>query len=169
MRIPAQNVQRAGLSTKDILRVHMGERLEEMPLFLLNTVLFPYAQLQLHIFEPKYRKLIDFCLENDGAFGVVLSRPSSDDPNENEHYMVGTAVRIISVHTFDDGNMDVQVKGERRFRVRKVDENLSFLMGQVEPVVEMEIDDDQEAENLVMMTRDYVHAYIENYFMQMGA
>lgn len=147
----------------------MGDRLEEMPLFLLNTVLFPHAQLQLHVFEPKYRELVEYCMRNDASFGVVLKRPSAEVSQESEHYMVGTAVRILSVHTFDDGKMDVQVRGERRFRVRKIDENLAFLVGWVEPVAEFEIEDRDRAEDLVMRTRDYVQAYIENYFSQMGA
>lgn len=142
----------------------MGDRLEEMPLFPLNTVLFPYAQLQLHVFEDRYRELVRYCMRNDQPFGVVLIRSGKEVGGQAEPYMVGTAVRIVSVHTFDDGKMDVRVQGERRFRVRRLDETRPYMVGWVEPVIELEIEDLSKAEDLVMLSRDYVQAYIENYF-----
>ncbi len=142
----------------------MGDRLEEMPLFPLNMVLFPYAQLQLHVFEERYREMVRFCTQHDQPFGVVLIRSGEEVGGQAEPYMVGTAVRIISVHTFDDGKMDVQVHGERRFRVRRLDESKPYLTGFVEPVIELEIEDTPRAEALVMRSREYVQAYIESYF-----
>ena len=142
----------------------MGDRLEEMPLFPLNTVLFPYAQLQLHVFEDRYRDLVQYCTRKDQPFGVVLIRSGEEVGGHAEPYMVGTAVRIVSVHTFDDGKMDVRVQGERRFRVRRLDESRPYMVGWVEPLIEMEIEDMDKAEGLVMTSRDYVQAYIESYF-----
>jgi len=142
----------------------MGDRLEELPLFPLNTVLFPYAQLQLHVFEDRHRDMVRHCTQYDQPFGVVLIRSGKEVGGEADPYMVGTAVRIVSVHTFDDGKMDVRVHGERRFRVRRLDEPRPYMVGWVEPVVEMEIEDTPRAEALVMRSREYVQAYIENYF-----
>ncbi|MBS1724867.1 MAG: LON peptidase substrate-binding domain-containing protein [Armatimonadetes bacterium] len=142
----------------------MGDRLEEMALFPLNTVLFPYAQLQIHVFEDRYRELIRHCTQNDQPFGVVLIRSGEEVGGHVEPYMVGTVVRIVSIHTFEDGKMDVRVQGERRFRVRKFDESRSYMVGMVEPVIELEIEDTPKAEALVLRSREYVQAYIENYF-----
>jgi Lon protease-like protein len=142
----------------------MGQRLEELPLFPLHTVLFPYAQLQLHVFEDRYRELIRRCLQYDLPFGVVLIRSGQEVGGTAEPYMVGTAVRIVSVHTYDDGKMDVRVLGERRFRVRKLDETQPYLVGWVEPVVELEVADTPRAQALVYRARECVEAYIEVYF-----
>lgn len=142
----------------------MGHRLEEMPLFPLDTVLFPYAQLQLHVFEDRYREMVRHCTQHDQPFGVVLIRSGEEVGGQAEPYLVGTAVRIVSVHTFDDGKMDVRVHGERRFRVRKLDETKPYLVGYVEPLIELEVEDTPRAEELVLRSREYVQAYIENYF-----
>src|SRR5688500_15065586 len=99
----------------------MAQQLEEMPLFPLNTVLFPYASVQLHVFEERYREMVKDCLAYDMPFGIVLIRSGSEVGGAAEPYLVGTAVRIIKVHTYDDGSMDVQVRGERRFRIRRLD------------------------------------------------
>jgi Lon protease-like protein len=57
---------------------------QKLPIFPLNTVLFPGAQIQLHIFEERYRLMIGRCLEQNGPFGVALIRSGSevspDDP-----------------------------------------------------------------------------------------
>ncbi len=50
----------------------------ELPLFPLNTVLFPGQTLPLHIFEPRYRQMIADCLQADRTFGVVLIRDGED-------------------------------------------------------------------------------------------
>lgn len=142
----------------------MSDRLEEMPLFPLNTVLFPYAQLQLHVFEDRYREMVSYCTNNDLPFGVVLIRAGEEVGGEADPYMVGTAVRITSVHTFEDGKMDVRVHGERRFRVRKLEDDRPYLVGWVEPVYELEIEDTDRAEELALRSKDYIQAYIENYF-----
>ncbi|HVL39075.1 MAG TPA: LON peptidase substrate-binding domain-containing protein, partial [Fimbriimonadaceae bacterium] len=78
----------------------MPFELEEMPLFPLNTVLFPYATVQLHVFEDRYRDLVRNCIEFDRPFGIVLIRNGDEVGGQAEPYMVGTAVRIVQVHHF---------------------------------------------------------------------
>jgi len=143
----------------------MADHLEEMPLFPLNTVLFPYAQVLLHVFEDRYREMIRHCMQYDQGFGIVLIRSGSEVGDTADPYLVGTAVRIVSVQTFDDGKMDVKVQGERRFRIRRMDdESKPYLVGQVEPVIEMEVEDTPRTDALVLKTREYVQDYIESYF-----
>src|SRR5947207_994253 len=100
----------------------MSQSLEELPLFPLNAVIFPYAALQLHIFEERYRDMVRNCLEFDRPFGIVLIR-SGGETGHADPYMVGTAVRITGVRNYDDGRMDIEVQGERRFRIRELDES----------------------------------------------
>jgi len=135
----------------------MSQELEELPLFPLNTVLFPYASLQLHVFEDRYRQMVRLCMEEDRPFGIVLIR-SGTETGEADPYMVGTAVRIVKVHDLEDGAMDIQVHGERRFRIRRFDESRPFLVGMVEPVVELEIEESDRASDMLSRAReDFVH------------
>ncbi|AIE84504.1 peptidase S16 lon domain-containing protein [Fimbriimonas ginsengisoli Gsoil 348] len=124
-----------------------------MPLFPLNTVLFPYASIQLHVFEERYREMVRLCLHEDRPFGVVLIRSGPEVGGRAEPYLVGTACRIQRVHTYDDGRLDVHVVGERRFRIREIDDSRPFFMGQVEPVIEHEIEDVGRAEELLSRAR----------------
>jgi len=133
-------------------------------LFPLNTVLFPYAALQLHIFEDRYREMIRECVEFDRPFGIVLIRRGSETGGVVEPYMVGTAVRIVQVHNYDDGRMDLHVQGERRFRIRELDESRSFLVGKVEPVIELEIEESPRAEDLLYRAREEFEHLIQKLF-----
>ncbi len=142
----------------------MAKELEELPLFPLNTVLFPYASVQLHVFEDRYREMVRSCLEFDRPFGIVLIRTGSEVSKHIDPYMVGTAVRIVQVHTYDDGRMDIQVQGERRFRIRELDESHSYLVGKVEPVVEHEIEESDRAAELLTRAREEFEVLIQRLF-----
>jgi len=141
----------------------MSEKLEELPLFPLQTVLFPYAEQYLHIFEPRYQEMIQLCLKEDRPFGVVLIR-SGTETDVTEPYLVGTAVRIVGMHTYEDGRIDIHVRGERRFRIRRLDDHRPYLVGYVEPVVETEIEKDSEAHELLARAKDEVEALIQRVF-----
>ena len=122
----------------------MPQEFEELPLFPLSTVVFPFASLSLHIFEPRYREMVAYCLENDRPFGIVLIRAGDETDLEAEPYMVGTVVRITQTHRYDDGRLDIQVRGERRFRIRSFDTSRAYLVGLVEPVEEFSYDSSAE-------------------------
>lgn len=114
----------------------MSKGLEEMPLFPLDTVLFPHAVLQLHVFEERYRTMIQNCLEYERPFGIVLIRSGSEVGGPADPYLVGTACRVTEVTHLDGGAMDIKVQGERRFRIREFDESKPYLVGYVEDVIE---------------------------------
>lgn len=144
----------------------MAESLEELPLFPLHTVLFPYAQLQFHVFEPRYREMVRYCTQNDTGFGVVLIR-EGEETGRSDPYLVGTAVRIAKVETFDDGQMDVRVFGQRRFRIRQLDEESKpYLVGHVEPVIEADIEGSPTVESLSRLLKQSVHEYIQCEFQR---
>lgn len=139
----------------------MSQDLEELPLFPVNTVLFPYAQVQLHVFEDRYRQLVRDCLEFDNPFGIVLIRSGREVGETADPYMVGTAVRILNVQTHDDGAMDIHIEGERRFRIRRLDSSKPYLVGKVEPVIEMELDDSPRTDALLMRARESFKELVE--------
>ena len=86
-------------------------------MFPLSSVLFPEAGLPLHVFEERYRALMNHCLEADGEFGVVLIARGSEVGGGDERVDVGTEARIANVAELEDGRMLVVATGVRRIRV----------------------------------------------------
>ncbi|HEY6542017.1 MAG TPA: LON peptidase substrate-binding domain-containing protein [Ktedonobacteraceae bacterium] len=103
----------------------------ELPLFPLNVVLFPGADLPLHIFEPRYRLMITECYEQEKPFGVVLTRPGSP-PMCEEPYPVGTIADILALSRMDDGRMNLIARGGQRFQILEQHREKSYLTGMVE-------------------------------------
>ena len=108
-----------------------------LPLFPLNTVLFPGALLPLHIFEPRYRMMIRQCLDQESRFGIVLIQKGEEVADVAEPYEVGTAARIVQVQHHADERMNIWVIGEERFRIwdYTVSKN-DYLIGFVSPLME---------------------------------
>lgn len=105
----------------------------ELPLFPLNTVLFPGMSLPLHIFESRYQKMIRTCLEADNRFGVVLIKHGSEALGPlAEPYSVGCTARITDVQSLDEGRMNITTIGEQRFRIHNLNSDLPYLVGEVE-------------------------------------
>jgi len=94
-----------------------------LPLFPLNVVLFPRVNLALHIFEDRYKEMIGECLANQSQFGVVLTR---EEALEN----IGCTASITEVvRKYDDGRMDIVVRGERRFEILFLDRAKAYVRG----------------------------------------
>jgi Lon protease-like protein len=115
-------------------------------MFPLNTVLFPGAALNLHIFEPRYRQMIAECLEAKEAFGVVLIREGDEagDPDVQPH-AVGTTAEIADVTPLPSGRYYISSTGGRRFRITDVVGREPYLLCEVEfldetPGIPAEID-----------------------------
>jgi len=88
-------------------------------MFPLGTVLFPYAVLPLHVFEPRYRALTETCLRGDGRFGVVLIERGSEVGGGDTRFAVGTVARIVEAARTPDGRYLLATVGTDRFRVRR--------------------------------------------------
>ena len=105
----------------------------ELPLFPLNTVLFPGMSLPLHIFEARYQQMIRTCLETDKLFGVVLIKRGSEALGPlAEPFSVGCTARIIDVQYLDQGRMNITTIAEQRFRINSLKSDLPYLLGEVE-------------------------------------
>lgn len=104
----------------------------EIPLFPLNTVLFPGAKLPLHIFEDRYKLMLQRCMEGDGQFGIVLIRKGKEVGGLAEPFEVGTIARIIHVDPLPDGQMKILVRGEQRFRIVELVQEEPYPVGRVE-------------------------------------
>jgi Lon protease-like protein len=103
----------------------------ELPIFLLNVVLFPGAELPLHIFEPRYRLMINECYSEKKPFGVVLARPESEYLQE-EPYPVGTMAEIEVLDRLEDGRMNLIARGLQRFRILSQHREKPYLSALVE-------------------------------------
>jgi uncharacterized protein len=103
----------------------------EMPLFPLGLVLFPGMMLPLHIFEPRYREMINRCIDEELPFGVVLIKDGREVGSQSEPYEIGTAARITHVERKPDGRMDIIVVGTRRFRIEKLKHDHPYLTAEV--------------------------------------
>lgn len=103
----------------------------EIPLFPLQVVLFPGGVLPLHIFEPRYREMVTYCLDTDSEFGVVLINEGTETGGAAGPYRVGTATRILDVSHLPDGRMNIVTAGEYRFEILDVQDELPYLVAQV--------------------------------------
>jgi Lon protease-like protein len=105
----------------------------ELPLFPLQTVLFPGAPLHLHIFEERYKRMIETCIKDHKPFGVVLIHQGQEALGPlAEPYTVGCSAEIVHVRRLDQGRMNIVVLGQERFRVFSVDRvSYPYLVGTV--------------------------------------
>lgn len=97
-----------------------------LPLFPLQVVLLPGGQLPLHIFEDRYKEMIEEALRDRQEFGVVLA---SDKGLVNQG-CTATVDRVLK--RYPDGRMDILTVGRRRFEILLLNEERSFLRGVVE-------------------------------------
>lgn len=92
----------------------------EIPLFPLNTVLFPGGPLPLRIFEPRYVDMVRYCMRERAPFGVVLIRSGAEvgAGAVARTAEVGTSARIVDFFQMPDGLLGLTCLGERRFRLK---------------------------------------------------
>src|SRR3972149_3913808 len=122
-----------------------GRRPVELPLFPLNSVLFPGATLPLHIFEERYKLMIGRCLQSGAPFGVLLIRSGNEVGEAGEPLDVATPTRIVRVQPLDEGRMNLICLGERRFRLLKKLRETPYLVGEVEPLDSTDSEGDEGA------------------------
>ena len=131
----------------------------ELPLFPLNSVLFPGGTLPLHIFEDRYKEMAGRCLQSGSPFGVLLIRSGNEVGEAAEPFEVGTTARIIRVQRLDEGRMNLVCLGEQRFRLLKKLRETPYLVGKVELL------DSTDAEgNEVAELAETVGALIAEYY-----
>jgi Lon protease-like protein len=96
-------------------------------------VLVPTERIPLHIFEPRYRELIQECVENETEFGLVLST------GDGAVHEIGTRAAVAQViEVLDDGRMNIVVEGRERFRLLELTRGRSFTTAIVEAVDDLD-------------------------------
>lgn len=132
----------------------------ELPLFPLNTVLFPSGTLPLHIFEERYKVMMAHCLERQSRFGVVLIKSGREVGGPAMPHDVGTVARIARVQRLPDGRLNLVAVGEERFRIVTFLEDEPYMRAQVELIDETETGgpvSEERAAEVVGLYVDYYH------------
>ena len=123
----------------------MGElSVRELPLFPLpDVVLFPQEVLPLHIFESRYRIMLQSVLETDSMFGVVKF-----DPNTKNMAKIGCCAQVIKHHTAEDGRSNIITLGQQRFQVLEIVRSTPFCSAMVTWINDDNIDNLQKLDSL---------------------
>ena len=103
-----------------------------IPIFPLNTVLFPGGPLPLRIFESRYIDMVSACMKSDTPFGVLLIKDGIEAGLATT-YNVGTLARITDFYQGSDGLLGVTALGQQRFRVLSSNRQADgLIVGEVE-------------------------------------
>jgi Lon protease-like protein len=114
---------------------------EQLPVFPLNTVVFPGVSLPLHVFEDRYRALVHHLLtisdKSLRLFGIVAIREGYEVGQLQQSmvqslHRVGCVVQMTAVAPDEGGRFDIEVVGRQRMRLHDVDSSGSYLIGDVE-------------------------------------
>ena len=97
-----------------------------LPLFPLRVVVFPRTPLPLHIFEERYKEMVGEAIRTESEFGIVLAK-------EEGIVNAGCTVKVEEVlKKYEDGRMDILTRGSRRFEILGLNEDKSYLRGEVQ-------------------------------------
>jgi Lon protease-like protein len=135
----------------------------EMPLFPLNTVLFPGMPMELHIFEDRYKLMIGMCVEKRMPFGIVLLEqgraeldPTSPEPKP---FMIGCTAQITQVKPLPEGRMNITIVGRERFQILSLHHDKPYLVGMVE-MTPLEIGDSRQLLKSSRNLRQWIERYL---------
>jgi ATP-dependent Lon protease len=127
----------------------------ELPLFPLpEVVLFPGRPLPLHIFEFRYRIMMNTILESDRRFGVLMW-----DPVQRQAANVGCCAEIVHFQRMPDDRMKILTLGQQRFRVLEYVREKPYRVGLVEWLEDQPPEQDLRtlSKNVEQLLRDVVH------------
>ena len=112
---------------------------EKIPLFVVPFAIFPGEVIALHIFEPRYKLLVDHVLAKgpqSGSFGITLVQAGQLES-------IGCSVTIERVlEKYADGRYDLQIRGMVRYILRDTDDSKEYLQGTVDYFEDLELKPD---------------------------
>ena len=85
-----------------------------IPIFPLNTIVFPGGYIPLRIFETRYIDMVKNCVKDNTGFGISLTKENID-----EYYDVGTYCKIADWRQMDDGLLGITARGKSRYKIIK--------------------------------------------------
>ncbi len=107
----------------------------EIPLFPLNTVLFPGMPVRLHIFEERYLLMLKKVLETNRTFGICLIKKGAEALGPlPQPYETGCTARVVEVEQAENGAYNITAVGDERFHILQSSTVQPYLTGIVESV-----------------------------------
>jgi Lon protease-like protein len=130
------------------------QRPSRIPLFPLDVVLMPGAELPLHIFEPRYRVMVARCLEEQLEFGMILAA------NQAVAAAGCTAEIVQKIRDYPDGRMDILTRGRVVFHLTELLDEKEYYEGTVEYVADAPGIEDLEQEAQLVQIFERCHALL---------
>ncbi len=126
-----------------------------LPIFPLPTVVFfPNTLLPLHIFEPRYRQMVEDSLRGERQIGMVLAKQGTGLGGEAWH-SVGGMGEITELQRLEDGKFDILLAGRSRFRIIEIVQEAPYCQARVQLLSESLPDDPRQGE----LTNQLIEAY----------
>jgi Lon protease-like protein len=144
----------------------MGHKQTRLPLFPLNTVVFPGGQLPLRIFEQRYLDMVKQAIADNTPFGICAIREGAETGLTATPYSVGTLVHITDWDMPETGILHIDTRAQERFVIRSTEtEPSGLLIGAVESVsVEPAMAIPDELELAVEILRHIIDEYGDTHF-----
>lgn len=140
----------------------------EIPLFPLQTVLFPGAQLPLVIFEERYKTMTRELLQGGGVFGVLLIKRGREVGGSAVPHSVGTTAVIEQVEELEDGRLRLQARGSQRFRLVRSLQPRPYPYGEIEYIVDTVPEGDEQLARALETVRTVFPSYFRLAFSLTG-
>jgi len=131
----------------------------ELPIFPLNTVLFPGGTLPLHIFEERYKLLVQVCVQEQRPFGVCLMRSGREVGEASEPFEIGTTALITNLEALNEGRLNIMCSGGERFRIGQIVRQAPYLVAKVDILRSTEDNDERTsdlAETAAALFTEYI-------------
>jgi Lon protease-like protein len=132
----------------------------ELPLFPLNTVLFPGMPLRLHIFEERYKLMIGRCYAEGEPFGVTLIKRGKEVGGRAEPFQIGCKANITEVEPLEGGRMNIVAVGGERFQIHSLKHTQPYLVGLVDSLP-LANDNSEYLSDKGRLLRPWVRRYLE--------
>jgi Lon protease-like protein len=136
--------------------------IRKLRLFPLNAVLFPGAVLNLHVFEPRYKQMINECLESGECFGVALIAEGAEagDPSVVPHE-IGSVAEIVDAQPLPFGRYFISTIGRERFRIRKIVSREPYLTVEADMMEDDDEPEDAQVSALLSTVRELFGEYLD--------
>lgn len=120
-------------------------------------MLFPGASLPLQIFEERYKRLLQDCLDSDSRFGIVLIKSGDEVGQPAIPHPVGTVAHITQVNEIRGDRFFVAVTGERRFKINTITRHRPYIIADVSVLPDTDAEDARPQSESI---RDLLNEYL---------
>lgn len=143
----------AGERDDEFVLIDQSQPPQRLPIFPLpNVLLFPNVALPLHIFEERYKRMVNDCLQGDRLLGLFLLQQGWEQAEAPKPYEVGGMGRITRGVKYPNGSMDILLSGLSRVRVLRYVQEKPYLIAEVE----LWPDEPDDSEGVAALTRRMV-------------